>query len=199
MEPVLILVMGVSGAGKSTLAKAVAEDLHIPMLDADDLHPKANIDKMSRGEPLTDRDREPWLELVRKTAEDVCAEQQASEQSKKLAGVVVACSSLKKYYRDILRGTYKPKAVPSHLDPPQPHILPTYIVYINGRREELESRMKARKGHFMKSSMLDSQLRTLESPEGEDGVVTVRLEDPTEVQVREAREKIFEMIEQRKK
>jgi len=168
------------------------------MLDADDLHPKANVDKMSRGEPLTDLDREPWLELVRKTAEHICTEQQVSDSNKKLAGVVIACSALKKYYRDILRGTYRPNAVPSYMEPPDPRILPTCIIYISGPRDLLETRMKSRRNHFMKASMLESQLRTLESPEGEEGVITVMLEDTTETQVKVAREAVLGMLEQRK-
>lgn len=162
----------------------------MPAVDADDLHPKANVDKMSAGIPLTDADRAPWLELVRKTAEHICAEQDADPHFQGRKGVVVACSSLKKSYRDILRGTEKPRAVPEHLDPPHPNVLPTYVVFIKGDRETLVQRMNSRHGHFMKTQMLDSQLETLQSPEGEDGVVVVRLEDTTEAQVATAREEL---------
>jgi len=196
MEPVFILVMGVSGSGKSTLAKALAKELDLPLFDADDLHPKRNIEKMSRGEPLTDADREPWLELVRTTAEHVCAEQQGREPNKPMAGVVIACSALKKYYRDILRGTCKPKSVPPSLEPAPSHILPTYFVFIDGPKDLLESRMRARKNHFMKETLLDSQLRTLESPEREENVITVNLEHTTERQMKKAKESLFQMVEQ---
>lgn len=186
--------MGVSGSGKSTLATALAKELDMPLYDADDLHPNINIAKMSRGEPLTDADREPWLELVRTTAEHACAEQQAREPTKGLKGVVIACSALKRYYRDILRGTHQPNAVPSHLEPPHPYALPTYIVFISGSRDLLIERMNARKGHFMKTALLDSQLQTLESPEGEEGVITVHLADSTEAQVQSSKEQLHSLI-----
>jgi len=186
-RPVLIIVMGVSGAGKSTLAEALAGSLQIPYLDADSLHPKANIDKMSAGLPLTDADRAPWLGIVRTTAEHMCTEQDIDENFTGRRGVVIACSALKQHYRDVLRGKVKPD-VPEYLEPPHPHILPTYVVFIKGDRETLLERMTSRKGHFMKAQMLDSQLETLESPEGEDGVVVVALEDSTEEQVKKATE-----------
>ncbi|KZS96469.1 carbohydrate kinase, partial [Sistotremastrum niveocremeum HHB9708] len=184
----LIVVMGVSACGKSTIASELAKKLDIPEVEADELHPKSNIEKMSHGHPLTDEDREPWLELVRKRVEHVAAEQEHFEGRGKEGrkGVVVACSALKKYYRDILRGTEKPRSVPEHMDPPHPKLLPTYFVFISGSRDVLWDRISSRKGHFMKAAMLDSQLATLEDPTGEDGVVVVRLEDTTEVQVETA-------------
>lgn len=189
---------GVSGSGKSTLGKALADELKIPFYDADDLHPKHNIEKMSRNEPLTDKDREPWLELVRTTVEHACVEQQAQDPEKRFKGVVVGCSALKRYYRDILRGTYQPQSVPSHLQPAHPLDLPTYTVFISGSRKTLEERMTTRKDHFMKVDMLESQLRTLESPEGEEGVVTVRLEDSPEEQVRCAKQGLLELMKKAK-
>lgn len=162
----------------------------MPYLEGDDLHPKSNVDKMSAGTPLTDADREPWLEIVRTTAEHICTEQDADPDYKHRRGVVVTCSSLKKYYREILRGTLKPRKVPEHMDPPHPHILPTYFVFIKGDRELLMERMNQRVGHFMKAKMLDSQLETLESPDetGEEGIVVVKMEESTEEQVKAARE-----------
>lgn len=153
---------------------------------------------MSRGEPLTDEDREPWLELVRKTVEQACVEQGAEDPSKPLRGVVVGCSALKRHYREILRGTHQPKSVPEPFHPPHATHLPTYTVFISGSRQTLEDRMSTRKGHFMKVAMLDSQLRTLESPEGEEGVVTVRLEDSTEEQIRGAKQGLVELIKKTK-
>ncbi|KAF8490035.1 carbohydrate kinase [Gautieria morchelliformis] len=193
MKPVFILVMGVSGSGKSTLAAALSKEFNMPLFDADDLHPKSNVEKMSSGEPLTDADREPWLEVVRTTAQQACAEQQVDRPAVGLCGVVIACSALRKYYRDILRGTHKPSGVPSHLEPPEPHTLPTYIVFISGSRETLVERMNARKGHFMKTALLDSQLQTLESPEGEENVITVDLEASTDLQVRCVKERLHEL------
>ncbi|KII92604.1 hypothetical protein PLICRDRAFT_50969 [Plicaturopsis crispa FD-325 SS-3] len=184
---ILIIAMGVSGTGKSTLGQALAKSLDMPFKDGDELHPQANIDKMSAGHPLTDADREPWLELIRTTAESLTVEQHHDSASSSRSGVVIACSALKKYYRDILRGTARPGSVPEHLDPPQPRVLPTYFVFIRGSRDMLVDRMSKRSGHFMKVDMLDSQLNTLEDPEGEEGVIVVSAEDSTEEQVRKAR------------
>ena len=109
-------------------------------------------------------------------------------------GVVIACSALKKYYRDILRGKAKPRSTAdnsteltkeSTLSSALPE-LPTYFVFITGTSDLLRKRMEVRPGHFMKVSMLDSQLTTLESPEGEEGVVVVSMEDKTEEQVKQA-------------
>jgi len=195
---------GVSGCGKSTLATNIANALGIPMKDGDELHPKSNVDKMSRGIPLTDSDREPWLALIRKTAETLC--DRGEKDSPR--GVVIACSSLKTYYREILRG----RVDASHAPPPAHDIptpiteakeeeiekellaesatpeLRTFFVYIHGSQEVLERRMAERKGHFMKVEMLKSQLETLQDPRAEDGVVTVNLEDSPEEQMRNALE-----------
>ncbi|KAK7473089.1 hypothetical protein VKT23_001189 [Stygiomarasmius scandens] len=204
VKSVFIVVMGVSGTGKSTLGKALAASYGFPFIDGDDLHPKSNVDKMSAGIPLTDADREPWLELIRTTVEHKCVELQHdrdkatngdSDKKERRIGVVVGCSALKKYYRDILRGKRKEVAsdeavLPEHLEPPHPDLLPTFFVFIKGPKEVLFDRMQSRQGHFMKASMLESQLNTLEDPEGEDGVVIVNLEDSTEQQVATAHEKL---------
>ncbi|KAJ6500204.1 P-loop containing nucleoside triphosphate hydrolase protein [Mycena vitilis] len=188
-QPIFIVVMGVSGTGKSTLGAALAAALHMPYIDGDDLHPRANVEKMSAGQPLTDADREPWLRVIRSTAERVADEQQRAKNdtdydnsgnnTPETPGVVIACSALKRAYRDILRGgdaKSKSGAV----------VLPTYFVFIDGSREVLLERMHKRSGHFMKASMLDSQLSTLENPAGEQGVVVVSVEDTTAAQVDKA-------------
>ena len=155
---------------------------------------------MASGTPLTDADREPWLALVRRTAEDVTAQKQNGVERKDgrksgKTGVVISCSALKKYYREILRGnpspslSSEPKLSTSNAD-----TLSTYFVFINGSRSILLERMEKRPGHFMKAGMLDSQLRTLESPEGEDGVVVVSVEDSTEEQVRQASEGLRSVV-----
>jgi len=188
--------MGVSGTGKSTLGTALARSLNMPYIEGDDLHPASNVRKMSSGIPLTDADREPWLKLIRTTAEHVIAEQQLDEDIQKLSGVVISCSALKRYYRDILRGEGKSEGhtLARQLERPDRDVLPTYFVFIDGSRDILLERMEKRPGHFMKASMLDSQLNTLESPVEEEGVISVSLQDDTESQVRVAREGLSRLI-----
>ncbi|KAI0684740.1 P-loop containing nucleoside triphosphate hydrolase protein [Cytidiella melzeri] len=208
-HPIFVVVMGVASTGKSTIAKALDEKLSLPYIEGDDLHPKANIDKMAQGIPLTDSDREPWLELIRTTAENIVAEQEAmamgqgeGEEEAEVEprtmaryGVMATCSSLKRYYRDILRGTYNSfPNMPEHLHATSSDKLPTYFVYIKAEEQLLRDRMAKREGHFMKSSMLDSQLATLESPEGEKNVVVIPLDATTEEQVQIAIEGLERLI-----
>jgi gluconokinase len=165
----------------------------LPFIEGDELHPKHNVDKMSRGEPLTDADREPWLKLIRKRAEEVCHQQWEEckvwvqtnvqdtesgcmgrgddvEKRSKPRGVVVSCSALRRSYRETLRGS-KQSSEESH--PSETSIklhdlalyeLVTTFVFLNGPKEVLEERMSNRQGHFMKQVMLESQLDTLEDP-----------------------------------
>jgi gluconokinase len=146
---------------------------------------------MSRGEPLTDADRQPWLEIIRRTAvssvlsqlgddHGLCVTSPVRDEDQKL-GIIIACSALKGSYRSVLRGETVSEAEASKYSGK----LPTCFVYMKGSREVLMDRMMRRQGHFMKAEMLDSQLRTLESPENEEGVVTVSIEWSTEDQVRE--------------
>lgn len=139
-----LVVMGVSGSGKSTVGAAIAQRLRVPFEDADDLHPSANIAKMSRGEALDDSDRFPWLELV--------GEWLAVHED----GGVMACSALKRKYRDQIRGT-----APG-----------TRFLLLEGTPEVIAARQAARPGHFMPASLLTSQFATLEqlAPD-EDGIV----------------------------
>ncbi|KAH7910595.1 hypothetical protein BJ138DRAFT_1152540 [Hygrophoropsis aurantiaca] len=162
---------------------------------------------MSRGEPLTDADREPWLEIIRTTAHKTVQAQigtqldsgEASDEEDlkshrepRRLGVIIACSALKHTYRELLRGAKQSEVLPSDLVSPPPHELPTYFLYMKGDKEVLMDRMQKRKGHFMKAKMLESQLNTLESPENEDGVVTVSIEWSTEHQVKEIQEALEE-------
>jgi gluconokinase len=158
---------------------------------------------MSRGQPLTDDDRYPWLVRIREVAVDrvkeLACEEGGEGKSKKRRCLIVACSALKKSYRDVLRGI-PPHATPHDL--PQSEeaeasdgpALSTFFVFIDGSRSLLEERMNARQGHFMKTAMLDSQLKTLEPPNttGEENVITVYLEDHIDDQVRMAEEKLKE-------
>jgi gluconokinase len=136
--------MGVSGSGKSTVGAALAGRLHAPFEDADDLHPEANVAKMTRGEPLDDHDRWPWLERI--------GEWLAAHAD----GGVIACSALKRQYRDQLRH----------------HCPSVEFLHLEGGRDLIENRQASRPGHFMPASLLTSQFETLE-PLGPDerGVV----------------------------
>lgn len=117
------------------------------------------------------------------------------KREKRRYGVMATSSALKKYYRDILRGTYKGfPCVPSHLHAIAPSKLPTYFIYIKAEEKLLRERMAKREGHFMKTNMLESQLQTLESPEGEEGVVVVPLDASTEEQVRVAVEGLERLV-----
>ncbi|EJJ28266.1 gluconokinase [Rhizobium sp. CF142] len=148
-----IIVMGVSGSGKSSIGEKIAAGLGLSFVEGDALHPAANVEKMSRGIPLSDEDRVPWLDRIGK-------EMKASLT--KGEGIIVSCSALKRSYRDRLRA-----ATGGNL----------YFVYLEGSKELLTERMGHRKGHFMPTSLLESQLQTLEVPTGEEGVVTVDIDD----------------------
>jgi len=153
----------------------------VPYVEGDDLHPKSNVEKMSSGRPLTDTDREPWLKLIRATAEHMIVKTDGNKR-----GVVIGCSALKRCYRDILRGIEHNNIIPEHsqqLKSPNP-ILKTLFVHIEGTRDVLMDRMMKRTGHFMKPSMLDSQLETLENPAHEEDVIVISLTDSSEDQVR---------------
>ncbi|RWY91695.1 adenylyl-sulfate kinase [Rhizobium leguminosarum] len=152
-KPHAIIVMGVSGCGKSSVGEKLAEALHLAFVEGDALHPAANVEKMSKGIPLTDEDRMPWLDRI---GEDIKASLGKNE------GIIVSCSALKRLYRDRLRA-----AAGGNL----------FFVYLEGSRALLMKRMAERKGHFMPVSLLDSQLATLEVPTGEPGVVTVDIDD----------------------
>ncbi|MEW5015190.1 gluconokinase, GntK/IdnK-type [Clavibacter michiganensis subsp. michiganensis] len=147
-----VIVMGVSGSGKSTVGELLAQDAGIPFIDGDDLHPEANRRKMAEGHALDDDDRRPWLEEVGRAL-----------AGRPEGGPVVACSALKRSYRDILRAA-APDAV---------------FVHLAGDHELLAERLGSREGHFMPSSLLASQLRTLE-PLGDDeqGITLDITDDP---------------------
>ncbi|KAH9006338.1 P-loop containing nucleoside triphosphate hydrolase protein [Lactarius hatsudake] len=201
---VLIIVMGVSGSGKSTLGTALAKALGCPFVDADDLHPQTNIDKMSKGEPLTDEDRAPWLINVRRTALKVAE----SDSQDGMAGVVVACSALKARYREVLRGKCPVGRDcdatggghgDAHLEgeqrastPPSTSTWRTFFVHLFGPHEVLLERMMARDSHFMKANMLTSQIDALEDPlgTGEPNIVRIGLVERVEDQVRTALEEL---------
>ncbi|KIT15155.1 gluconokinase [Jannaschia aquimarina] len=140
-----LVVMGVTSTGKSLTGANLARALNVPFIDGDDLHPQRNVDKMARGEPLDDTDRAPWLARIGAVlAERPC---------------VIACSALKRAYRDRLRA-----------DAPD-----LVFVHLHGPREVIAERMAQRDGHFMPLSLLDSQLATLEMPGPDERVIPVDL------------------------
>lgn len=133
-----VVVAGISGSGKSTVGEALAERLGVPFCDGDDLHPPENVEKMRSGTPLTDEDRWPWLDAV------------GAWLAEREAGVV-ACSALRRVYRDRLRDA-APDAV---------------VLLLDGSPELIRERQASRGQHFMPPALLDSQLATLE-PLGDD-------------------------------
>ncbi len=138
--------MGVSGSGKSTIGALVADALGVAFVDGDALHPLANVQKMAAGTPLTDDDRRPWLAKVGRVLADAEG-----------TGLVVACSALKRAYRDAIRAE-APGAI---------------FLLLNGSREVLSGRLEGRTGHFMPPSLLDSQLATLEPLQPDERSVVV--------------------------
>jgi len=139
--PLIVLVMGVAGSGKTTVGHALATELGWEFRDADEFHPPANVKKMSAGIPLTDEDREPWLETIRATMDEMLRRDESG---------VITCSALKQRYRDKLLGGA--------------HAAGKKLVYLRGSRELLWKRISSREHHFMKPEMLDSQLAALEEP-----------------------------------
>ncbi len=160
-KPQLIVVMGVSGCGKSTVGTALAEALSIGFHDGDDFHSAANVAKMSQGIPLDDSDREPWLQSIVNFS---------AVQCKDGTSLIVACSALRKKYRDHLRQSDHPVS----------------FVHLEAPFEVIFERMKQRSDHYMPESLLRSQFDTLENPQGEPGVCTVSIEQPIAVAVSQA-------------
>jgi gluconokinase len=146
--PSPVVVMGVSGSGKSTVGSALAQRLRVPFVDADTLHPLANIAKMSAGEPLDDDDRYPWLEKVGEWLAD------------HRAGGVVSCSALKRKYRDQLRA----------------HCPMVEFLHLSGSPELISGRLAARPGHFMPAALLRSQFDALEPLGADEDGVTVDID-----------------------
>ena len=155
----LFVVMGVAGCGKSSIGEALAKSLGGLYLDGDTYHPPENVEKMSRGEPLTDDDRWPWLERF------------ASEMQQRAGIVVGGCSALKRVYRDRITAAAGER---------------TTFIYLSGSRALIRSRMSARTGHFMPTSLLDSQFATLEPPGSDEDAVTVDIDAPVDTIVTNA-------------
>jgi gluconokinase len=161
-----IVVMGVSGAGKSTVGRLIAARLDCPFRDADSFHPAANIEKMSRGEPLTDDDRWPWLAAIAAWI----AEHRAAHTT-----CVVTCSALKRIYRDIV--TDKQRA-------------DVRLIYLKGDFDLIDARLQARTGHFMPPGLLRSQFDTLEEPAADERAITRSIDAAPEEIASRALEKL---------
>ncbi|MGJ0523649.1 gluconokinase [Burkholderia gladioli] len=160
----ILIAMGVSGAGKTRIGELLAERIGCTFTDGDAFHSAANKEKMHHGIPLTDDDRWPWLQSIRAAIEE---KQRAGETA------VFTCSSLKRSYRDVLRG--KDADV--------------RFVYLHGTVEVLSERLKTRTGHFFDPSLLKSQLDTLEVP-SEDEAVQVSIDQTPEQMVDEVLAKL---------
>lgn len=149
-----VVLMGVCGSGKSTVAESLADRLKLPYVDADDLHPWTNTQKMKMGVPLTDEDRWPWLERVGETLIQHRAHHGMA---------VIACSALRRVYREKIR------------DIAGQHVL---FVLLHGSKDLLLKRMRGRPSHFMPTSLLESQLNTLEMPSPEENALVLNIHDP---------------------
>jgi gluconokinase len=142
--------MGVSGSGKTTVAAALAGDLGLEMIEGDDHHPAANVEKMRAGIPLTDEDRWPWLHILAGILDD---------RHTRRIGTVLACSALRRAYRDVLRS-----AIPAD---------ESFVIEPVVHPATLRRRMESRRGHYMPASLLESQLATLEPLQPDEPGMTV--------------------------
>ena len=156
-----LVVMGVAGCGKSTVGAALAQVMAVPFRDGDDLHPAENVAKMSRGEPLSDADRWPWLALV--------------GQALAKEPMIIGCSALKRSYSDFI--TDQAGA-------------PVTFINLAGSRAVIERRMRARQGHFMPPALLDSQFAALEPPMPDENAITVQIDQPLAGVVADVMEKL---------
>ena len=146
-----IVLMGVSGCGKSTIGVRLARKLDRDFLEGDTFHPAANVEKMSRGVPLDDDDRRPWLVAIADTIDA------ARKSGRK---VVVTCSALKRSYRKILADGHEDVA----------------FVFLKGSQDLIAQRLAGRAGHFMPPKLLDSQFAALEEPAASEGSIVMTIE-----------------------
>lgn len=161
-----VVVMGVSGSGKTTVAQGLASRAGLAFAEADEFHTAANVEKMRAGTPLTDEDRWPWLEAL------------AAWMGGQAAGgrsTVIACSALRRAYRDVLRS-----GPPHHVD----------FVHLDGPAEIIRQRLGAREGHYMPASLLDSQIATLEPLEPDESGIVLDLSLEPALLVEEAVERL---------
>ena len=145
----IVIIFGVSGAGKTTVGKLLVRELGWRFIEADDFHPAANIEKMRNGHPLTDEDRWPWLDCLRKQIEQLLSARE---------NAVLACSALKRAYRDRLRVNDEVK-----------------FVFLRGDYALVEKQLRSRHVHFMNAALLQSQFDDLEEPQPDENVLTIEL------------------------
>jgi len=157
-RPLHVVVMGVSGAGKSAVGEALAKSLRLPLIEGDEFHPPRNIEKMRQGLPLDDEDRAGWLDRL------------GQELMRHPQGAVLACSALRRAYRDKLR-----LAVPA-----------LRFVHLALTQEQAQQRVAARGGHFYPPSLVASQFEALEEPSGETGVLVIDASLPLQEVIRRA-------------
>ena len=150
--PARLIVMGVAGCGKTTVGASLARQLGAAFIDGDDHHPPANVSKMAAGAALTDADRWPWLDRLGEVME---------ETVRRRGRVILACSALRRVYRDRLSAACE---------------APPLFIHLSGHRELISSRMAARRDHFMPVALLDSQISTLERPAVDERAIEVGID-----------------------
>ena len=165
----IAVVMGVSGSGKTTVAAGLATQEGWILLEGDSFHPPANIAKMKAGTPLTDEDRWPWLRAIAARQDELRAVGQSA---------VVACSALKRAYRDVLSGG-RPDVV---------------LVYLRGSKAVIRERMQRRTDHFMPPGLLDSQFSTLEEPQPDERPIVVDIGGPVDAVIAETMRQLKERL-----
>ncbi len=147
----MLIIMGVAGSGKSAIGEALCKATDIDFIDGDALHPTSNIEKMSAGHPLTDKDRWPWLKIV------------GQRLGQSAGSLAIGCSALKRRYRDLIGE--------------QAGGIVTFI-YLDGSRDLIAKRMGQREGHFMPTELLDSQFADLEVPASDEKSIRVDISKP---------------------
>lgn len=145
----VVVIFGVAGVGKTTVGKLLSQEMGWQFYDADDFHPRSNVEKMRNGQPLTDEDRQPWLQRLRELIERCLAESENAS---------LACSALKKKYRDQLRAGPDVK-----------------FVFLRADRARVAEQLKNRRGHYFDAKLLDAQFGDLEEPKSGENVVTIEL------------------------
>ncbi|WP_028535824.1 gluconokinase [Paludibacterium yongneupense] len=168
MKKIRIVVMGVCGCGKSEIGSRLAAALSCRFIEGDAFHPRSNLDKMSAAIPLTDADRQGWLEIL---AAEIG---HAREEDR---GIVLSCSALKRKYRDILRRG-------------DPGLV---FVYLRGSHAQISARMGARQGHFMPVALIDSQFADLETPEADERSITCDIDPPPDIMLATLTARLGEM------